>query len=272
MSRGFLIHAYNNEQIDYGMMALCCALLIKKHLKENTTALVTTQDTIDWLKQSSHGDLVNYAFDKIIVTDIERSVPERKFHDTQYTTFSLPYYNTNRANSFELSPFDETVLIDADFLVLDNSLDCVWGSSEDLLANKSIIDLNHVENLGGFDKRFNEMSIPLYWATVVYFQKTDRVKSLFELITFIKENYSYYQSLYNFRPNAYFRNDYALSIAIHMISGQLEMDSVKSLPIPYLLMSTEYDDLINFKDNKSYFISEAEEGNFALHKIIIRNV
>ena len=243
MSRGFLIHAYNNKQIDYGMMALCCALLIKKHLKENTTALVTTQDTIDWLERSPHSDLVNYAFDKIIVADIERSVPERKFHDTQYTTFSLPYYNTNRANSFELSPFDETVLIDADFLVLDNSLDCVWGSSEDLLANKSIIDLNHVENLGGFDKRFNEMSIPLYWATVVYFQKTDRVKSLFELIKFIKENYNFYQQLYQFKSNSYFRNDYALSIAIHMLNGHVEGDAVKHLPIPDLLVATEYDDM-----------------------------
>jgi hypothetical protein len=267
MSRGFLIHAYNNTQIDYGQMALCCALLVKKNLKENTTALITSVDTIDWLMQSYDSNLLDYAFDKVIITDIDRDVPDRNFHDTQYTTYSLPYFNTNRANSYDLSPFDETVLLDADFLVLDNSLDYVWDSQEDLLVNKSIIDLNHVENLGGFDKRFNEMSIPLYWATVIYFCKTDRVKSLFELMHFIKENYSYYQQLYEFKSNGYFRNDYALSIAIHMLNAQIEDDAVKNLPIKNLLVATEYDDMFDFNNGIAYFVSERQQGDFKFHKL-----
>jgi hypothetical protein len=267
MSRGYLIHAYNNKEIDYGLMALCCALLLKKNLQENKTALVTTSDTVGWLMQSHPKNLLDYAFDQVIITDIDRNVPDRNFHDTQYTTYSLPYYNTNRVNSCELSPFDETVLIDADFLVLDNSLDNVWNSSEDLLVNKSIIDLNHVENLGGFDKRFNDMSIPLYWATVMYFRKTDRVKSLFELMDFIKQNYNYYQQLYGFKSNSYFRNDYAISIAIHMLNSQVEGDAVKNLPVANLLVATEYDDMIDFQDGTAAFVSERQQGDFKFHKI-----
>jgi len=267
MSRGYLIHAYNNKEIDYGLMALCCALLLKKNLQENKTALVTTSDTVGWLMQSHPKNLLDYAFDQVIITDIDRNVPDRNFHDTQYTTYSLPYYNTNRVNSCELSPFDETVLIDADFLVLDSSLDNVWNSSEDLLVNKSIIDLNHVENLGGFDKRFNDMSIPLYWATVMYFRKTDRVKSLFELMDFIKQNYNYYQQLYGFKSNSYFRNDYALSIAIHMLNSQVEGDAVKNLPVANLLVATEYDDMIDFQDGTAAFVSERQQGDFKFHKI-----
>ena len=70
MSRGFLIHAYNNEQIDYGSMALCCALLIKKNLKYNNVTLVTTLDTIDWLRKSHDKRFISYAFDNIITTSI----------------------------------------------------------------------------------------------------------------------------------------------------------------------------------------------------------
>ena len=228
MSRGFLIHAYNNEQIDYGSMALCCALLIKKNLKYNKTCLVTVADTFQWLKSSYPEQIIDHAFDKIIILDIDRDVSTRNFYDTMYTTYTLPYYNTNRKDSLVLSPWNETILIDADYLVLDDSLDATWNSTEDLLVNKSVIDLNHVENLGGFDKRFNEMSIPLYWATVMYFKKTDRVRSIFNVIDFIKNNYTYYQQLYEFRPNNYFRNDYALSIAIHMLNSQLEDNAVKS--------------------------------------------
>ena len=267
MSRGFLIHAYNNKQIDYGSMALCCALLIKKNLKYNNVTLVTTLDTIDWLRKSHDKRFISYAFDNIITTSIDRRVYERNFYDTQYTAYSLPYFNTNRADSFELTPYDETVLIDADFLVLDNSLDYVWDSDEDILANKSVVDLNHIENLSGFDKRFNEMSIPLYWATVMYFRKTSRVKSLFDLINFIKNNYSYYQQLYGFRSHSYFRNDYALSIAIHMLNAHLEGDAVKSLPMKNLLVATEYDDMIDFKNGVATFISERQQGDFKFHKL-----
>jgi len=267
MNRGYLVHAYNNTQIDYGAMALCCCLLIKKHLQYNNTALVTSQDTIDWLVNSHGQDLVNQAFDYIIITDIEREVSDRKFQDTMYSNHTAPYYNTNRSDSLELSPFDETILIDADYLVLDTSLDTVWGSLEDILVNKSVKDLNHSENLGGFDKRFNDMSIPLYWATAMYFKKSARAECLFDLMKFIKNNYQYYQNLYQFKSSGYFRNDYALSIAIHMMNAQLEGNTVKSLPNPHIMVSTEYDDMVYFSSGTAFFVSERNQGDFKIHKV-----
>ena len=267
MTQGYCIHAYNNLEINYGTMALCAALLIKKNCKINQVCLITTEDTINELHRQHSKTLIDAAFDHIQIIEIDRNVFERKYYDTRYSVKSQPYYNLNRFDIFTLSPFDETILLDSDYLVLDNTLDYAWGNTEDIMVNKVVRDLRHKIDTRGFDLRFNEMGIPLYWATCLYFKKTNRAKTLFRLISFIKENYGYYQSLYNFRPNAYFRNDYALSIALHMLSGQLELDSVKPLPIPYLLMSTDYDDLVKFKDNTAYFISEAEEGNFGLHKI-----
>jgi len=267
MSSGYLVHAYNNSEIDYGSMALCCCLLIKKHLQNNRTAIATSQDTINWLINHHSQTIVDRAFDHVIITDIERNVADRKFYDTMYTNYQAPYYNTNRSDSYNLTPFNETVLIDADYLVLDNSLDCVWNSAEEILVNKSVKDLNHSENLGGFDKRFNDMSIPLYWATLMYFKKTVRSKCLFDLIQFIKANYQYYEKLYQFRSSGYFRNDYALSIAIHMINGQVEINAVKSLPYPHLIAATEYDDMIDFNNGNAFFVSERAQGDFKFHKV-----
>ena len=267
MTCGYLIHAYNNEVVDYGTMALCSCLLIKKHLKINQTAIVTSTDTLDYILKLHGEDLLDAAFDNVILTDVDRVVPNRTFYDTRYSQKVVPYYNTNRSDSFDKSPFDETMLLDADYLVLDSSFDRVWGSTEDIMVNRSVRDLNHITNLGGFDKRFNSMSIPLYWATAVYFKKNHHVKSIFNLIKFIKKNYVYYQNLYRFPPSGYFRNDYALSIAIHMINGQFENAAVKSLPMPEMLVATEYDNIIDFKDGIAYMTSEANQGEFKLHKV-----
>ena len=267
MTCGFLIHAYNNREIDYGSMAVCCDLLIKKHLTINSTALVTVKDTYAYMVHTYGKDLIHSAFDHIILTDISRNVADRTFFDTRYNRKAAPYYNTNRSDTLALSPFDETVLIDADYLVLDNSLDKVWGSVEDIMINKSVIDLNHVENLSGFDKRISVAGIELYWATVVYFKKTELVDSLFGLVQYIKDNYQYYSKLYNFPSSSYFRNDYAISVALHMINAHTETKLIPSLPIKQILVSTENDDLINFVNGSAFFISERSQGDFRLHKV-----
>jgi hypothetical protein len=267
MSQGYLIHAYNNQEIDYGTMALCAALLIKKNCAINNVCLVTTKDTLTYLKQTHSAPLLQKAFDNIQVVKIDRDVKDRKYFDTRYAFKTQPYFNSNRPDSFDLTPFDETILLDADYLMLDNSFDSVWNGTEDILINKAVKDLHHKHDQNGFDTRFNEMSIPLYWATAIYFKKNSRAQSLFNLVKFVKDNYRYYENLYQFFPNKYYRNDYALSIAIHMISGQFEQDSIKPFPVPYILVSTEYDELLDFKNNTAFFVGEKDQGNFSLHQI-----
>lgn len=266
-SRGFMIHAYNNAEIDYGTMALCCASLIKKNLKINNTALVTSDDTMDWMLDTHGEDIIGASFDEIIIVDKDYNVQNRRFYDTRYSSKEQPYFNTNRVDSHFFTPFDETILIDADYLVLDQSLDTVWGVEENMLVNRKIQSLYHNMTPPGFDERFNEMGIPLYWATMVYFKKNEWCNSVFDLMKFIKSNYSYYKNLYGTSPSGFFRNDYALSMAIHMIDGHIEHDSMKSFPIPEILVATEFDDLIDFKNGTAFFISELNQGSFQLHNV-----
>lgn len=261
--------AYNNPSIDYISMALCNALLIKKNLKHNNVALVTDEGSMYYLQQLIDQDVIDYAFDVVIINKLmDSSVSVRVFKDTRYTEFKDRYYNINRIDAYNITPFEQTMVIDTDYLMIDSTMDTVWDCDEDFMCNKKTITLDHEKNSFGFNNRFNEMGIPQYWATAIYFKKSKQAKSIFDLINFVKENYEYYGYLYSFQPCGYFRNDFAISIAIHMLDNCMEYGSVKPLPINHILVSLEYDEIHRFKDGVFYITSESESGSFKLHKVI----
>ena len=66
--------------------------------------------------------------------------------------------------------------------------------------------------------RLYDMGITMYWATVVYFRKTDYVESFFNLVKHVKNNPQYYRDLYKWQGTLY-RNDYSFSVAAHTLSG-----------------------------------------------------
>ena len=268
MPRGYVMFAHNNPSIDYGTLALCNALLIKKNLKEHAVALITDSGTIGWLEQQYADEIIRLAFDRIIIDELKDSeAGSRRYHDTRYTNFIDSYKNTNRPNVFDISPFEETVMIDSDYLMLDNTMDLVWDNVEDFMCNRETSDLDHKLNNFGFENRFNSMSIPLYWATAVYFRKTEKSKLIFQMMNFIKENYAYYQYLYQFAHSGYFRNDYALSIAIHLLNNLMEYGSIKPLPNSRLLFSMEEDEIHAFKNGVCVITSEPKQGDFHLHAV-----
>lgn len=246
-SRGFLMFAYNNPQVDYGLMALCNALMIKANCCEKHVSLVTDEGTIGWLKQSQGEALVNKAFDNIILDEIPTpdQAQTKRYSDTQYTNFELPWHNSTRASAYKLSPYDETILLDTDYLICDGALDHVWGSASDLRMNHRAMTLNH-EPVGEAEQRLEPFGIPMYWATCVYFRKSDFAASIFDLVDLIRENYDYYQFVYKF-PGRLFRNDFAFSIAAHIMSGWIG-DGIDPLPTPVLLSSFDCDDLLDIPE------------------------
>ena len=269
MSQGYLIYAYNNSNIDYGTIAVCNSLLIKKNCNVSKVALVTSSWTVKYLETLYSKRFLKTVWDKIIIDDIDPNLAdERRFMDTRYTQFHGKYYNTNRASAYDLSPFDETILLDADYLMLDNTMDLVWNNYEDFMCNNRIVDLNHSTDNKGFELRLNDMSVPLYWATAVYFQKTEKAKAIFDQITFVKENYEFYRQLYNFKPSAFFRNDFSISIAIHIVNKFMEYDGIKPLPVDFIRISHEYDEMHDFVNGNPIITSEKEQGGFKLHRVM----
>ena len=169
-------------------------------------------------------------YDKVIVSDSFQPDNIRLFKDTTHITEYASFKNMGRSEVYDLSPYDETLVIDADYFIMNDILDQVWDSENDVMINCKYRDVSgrHKENIEYLDN----FSIPMYWATVFYFKKSDFAKNLFTLISHIKYNYKYYYYLYNCSGNL-FRNDFAFSMALHILNGSVAFD-VPSLPFNYL--------------------------------------
>jgi hypothetical protein len=96
------------------------------------------------------------------------------------------------------------------------------------------------------------------------------VEQLFSLIAHIKLNWQYYKFLFQIRSSS-FRNDYAFSIAIHILNGYIDGDFAKHLPgkMFYIL---DRDIFLKRTDNSFYFLVEKEHTSGEYIPLKISNV
>lgn len=258
MTKGILIYALNNKRIDYIKIALFAAAEAKKHLPY-PVALVT--DSPNWLETEypDHKKII----DHVIVVSANQE--ENTFHfnvTKQFRTFRdgedthrLEFKNDIRVKTYDISPFDETLVIDCDYIVNNDLLKNCWNQPHDFLIYKTAQDLSYYRN----DPRLvtvSDTSIDFYWATVFWFRKTENTKRFFQLLEHIEENWVFYRYLYQISYSLY-RNDYAFAIAIHIMNGFQKGDWAKPLP-GKLFYTTDKDHLISKNDTDMRFLIEKE--------------
>jgi len=196
--KGALLFAFNSPSTDYYKMAVLTAKRINHFL--DIPVSVITDDTVD----TSNYD---YKFDKTII-----EVP-----DKSNTKSKNLWINKGRYKAYDLSPYDETLLIDTDYLVNGNQLLTLFDIYDDIMFPNKV---NYL-----LDEPIQEsISLTSYntlWATVMLFNKSSRAKQLFECMEMVQKNYSHYINLFNI-PTGMYRNDYALSFAHRIINGQSE--------------------------------------------------
>jgi hypothetical protein len=126
----------------------------------------------------------------------------------------VEWKNFGRNLCYELSPYDETLVIDADYVVQDAGLLKIFDLPWDYLLQRTARSLNdeYVPNTMGAH------SLPYVWATVFAFRKTTRAKAFFDLVQRIEANYHYYRELFNAESRSY-RNDYAFAMADVILNG-----------------------------------------------------
>jgi hypothetical protein len=268
MSRGVIMYAHNNTEIDYFKIACANALMVKKNLGVPVT-LVSDSGTVNWGKSALGEDFVNSCFETIIEVDRDYMFNNvRNFADTTFTNKSLQFYNCNHWQAYELSPYDETLFIDCDYLIMSNALNNCWGSTHDVMINHSIY--SPIDEIAPYTQNIDEIGITLYWATVIYFKKSDLAEHLFLIVRHIQENYAYYRELFCI-TSGMFRNDNAFSIAVHMMNGFNKVDPIiHELPITGLLMSWDTNDiqLVNgINDITLYVGKPANKGTYILSRL-----
>jgi len=232
-SKGIVLFAYNSTY-DYVKLANISAALTKKFIGYPVT-LITNSESAPF------ADLTY--IDNVIEFDATE-INERVFRTTHDTKTEIVHWkNLTRASVYELSPYDQTLLIDCDYFVMNDNLVKLFDTNLEFTCHRDAFDITGM-NAFRQDSRLSPYGIPMLWATVVYFTKCEYSKSIFDMMKLIKENYHYYATVYSFKEKP-FRNDFALSIAYHALSGYTEPKY-----IPYKLPSLSSTvDVIDFRDN-----------------------
>ena len=245
MSKGVFLFAQNNHTIDYIKQSIFCAKKIKKHLG---LPVAVATDNVDYLK-------TNFPFytkyiDYIIELDWYECTQKKTYYDGTMSSRHLEWRNHSRSTVFSLTPFDETIVMDTDFLIGDNQLLNAFDTNEDFLIYRSITDLNMDRPDEHRFNKISDRSIDMYWATVFYFKKTNFMKSFFDLIEHIKQNWKFYRLIYQI-PSNHYRNDFAFSIAIHIFNGFERTSWPKKMP-GRLWFTSDRDVLLSIKDGETY--------------------
>ena len=243
MTRGVLIFAQNNSEIDYAKISLYAAQRVEQYLNV-PVSLVT--DSKDWLLQSQ--PMAKTVFDRIITINADTS-QTKKFYDGTLAAKTLTWKNLSRSDCYDLTPYDETLVIDSDYIISSNTLSKIWNNVNDFLIYQDSFDLAQWRDDSSF-QYLNQTSIPFYWATAFYFKKSTANQAFFNIVKYIKSNWSYYRSLYNI-DSVVFRNDFAFSIAIHMMGEEF------AKPLPGKMNYTlDRDVLVDIKDSALQFLVE----------------
>lgn len=203
-SKGVVVFAFNTDDIDYVTLADTTSKLTSQNLNLPITLI------------TDHSADPKFEYDNII--RISNDECNLRLQEGQYKSWK----NFGRYLAYELSPYDTTILLDGDYLVLDDSLLKLTELNYDYLLMRNSHSLNGpLYQLMGF------MSLPFIWATVVIFNKSKRTENFFSLIGRIQRNYAYYQSL--FYGEGTYRNDYSFAMADIILNGYT-IESYKSIP------------------------------------------
>jgi hypothetical protein len=244
MNNGVLIFAHNSREVDYATLAMVSASLAKKSLNV-PVSLATDLHTIEWLKESDSYDKAVSIFDQIIIIEKPETSNKRALHDGSDCS-SVPFVNTDRCIAYDITPYDRTLLIDSDFLILTDRLNHYWTVDESVMISQNVSDIFHKDRFGYLDKYISDTGIPLFWATTVMFTKNNTGKLFFDLVNSIKNNYEKYSRLYRF-DHRQFRNDIAFSIASHIMSG---FETRTEMALPELLTALDRDVLFDVSADK----------------------
>jgi hypothetical protein len=246
MTTGALIFAQNTVGVDYVKLALFAAKRVKEHLGI-PVSLAT--DSTDWLKfYPEHTEV----FDKIIPI-VGNTNQQKRFYDGTLVYKTAEWKNLTRNQAYDITPYDRTLVLDSDYIINSNTLVKALNNDYSFQIFRKSFDLALNRDNSCF-QRINQYSIPFYWGTVFIFEKTASTRALFDLIEYIKNDWEYFRIIYKIdAPN--FRNDFAFSIAIHIMNGNTEGDFAQELPglMTYIL---DRDIMVDMKENKMKFLVE----------------
>lgn len=244
---GILIFAQNNEKINYIVQAIFAAKRVNEYLGL-PVSLVTSNSL------SSKYDLS--VFDKVINFEYDFNNNYRRYNDGSLSSSVANFKNLKRSYAYQLSPYEKTMVIDSDYLISNNTLLNCFSSDADIAMYSDSYDLSGYRKTDEF-KFISDNSIKFYWATVVYFKKSAMSEMFFNLIKHIEDEWEHYCMVYQ-TNSTMFRNDFAFSIAAHILNGFVPGNIVQELP-GKMYYTIDKDYVVNIEKEKLTFLIEKQE-------------
>lgn len=250
MSKGVLLFAFNSPKFDYYKMAVATAKRINYYLDIPVT-IVTDNSSIPIE--------TNYTFDKTIIT-----VPDKN----NKRDWGV-WINKGRYQAFDFSPYDETILLDTDYMVNSTKLLKTFELPTDFCCHDTTSFLMHPNSI---QEVLSVYSFKTLWATVVNFKKTKRAKQIFDTLKMVQQNFEHYANIHGFISST-FRNDYALTLALRIVNGHV---NTKSDLIPWNLVhvgknTTVYKNSDNdFNDEYTVIFDKWQRGKIRKEYITIK--
>lgn len=211
MKRGVVVIAHNTEQTDYYSLAEHAAKRVNRYLDLPVTIIT---DDISCLTGSG------YQFDNTILVSPD---------STNFRKKSI-WINKGRYQVYDLSPYDETLVLDSDYMINSQALLTVFDLPSDFVCHKDVHWL--LDDQKQTQEFLHSSTVQSLWATVMRFSRSSRTKQIFDMMKSIEANYEHYANIYKFMSYSY-RNDYALTVALKTTNGHLEQ---KQDYIPWKLL------------------------------------
>jgi hypothetical protein len=219
VSRGFLVLAQNTEDVDYVRQAYALALSIRNSQTITSISLVT-DDVVPAEYQT--------VFDNII------PIP---FGNTDTAT---PYRAKNRWKLYHATPYEETIVLDTDMLLLED-ISAWWGycSNYDIKYTSRIRNykMEIVEDCI-HRKAFIANHLTSPYSALHYFKKSQTAYEFYRVLEFVCNNWEWCWN--KFAPEEYqnwLSMDLAVAIAIE-ITGMHEQVLDINSPLEFVHMKT----------------------------------
>ncbi len=210
MTKGYLILAQNSD-VDYIRQAYALARSIKKFQPNINNISLVTNDTVPEKYQN--------VFEKII---------EIPFGDHAKDS---EWKVENRWKLYHATPYDETIVLDADMLFLEN-MEFLWtyAKDKDLFFTSSVCDYKgRVVTDTTYRKTFIENNLPNLYSGLYYFKKSDKSLEFFKVLEFITYNWQkiYYEIIPK-HTQKWYSMDVSVSIAAKILGLDDEIINAKS--------------------------------------------
>jgi len=204
MTQGVVIFAYSNSLIDYVAMANWSAKNIHRHLQLPVCLITDQKDIPD-----------HYVFDQVVQTQ-KQGTNSRYFSDFNRADI---WYNHNRLDAYRLSPWQQTLVLDADYVVASDQLLTLFEIDQDFVAHNRAHDITGLEKFNE-NNYFGSARMPMSWATVMLYRQSATAELIFDSMSMVRDHWDHYRNVFNIIDPTY-RNDYALTVAQNIVNGHV---------------------------------------------------